>query len=251
MAVNDLWVADANGANVERLVKAAGVQTDPFWSADHTQVAYSDPQRGLRILSIKDGSDAEFTSDKSDLNPAWKSDPSTIAFSRVREKALDIFTLTVGTTDLEATPLTANPGADWDPSWSPRGDQIAFASKRDDQPAAIYVMDAQGNNQHAITTDKGIYDDPSWSPNGDWIAATRRRAVGNPKALWLIKPDGTKTQQVTDGSDSVTDPTWSANGQFIAYAAYDPTRIVVIDLQGNELYVFGAPGSDSNYPDWH
>ena len=50
--------------------------------------------------------------------------------------------------------LTNHPAEDWSPSWSPKGERIAFSSDRDgpkDGPHEIYVMDADGNNPQRLT----------------------------------------------------------------------------------------------------
>ena len=44
--------------------------------------------------------------------------------------------------------LTDNGALDWDASWSPDGDRIAFVSDRYDY-AEIFVMDADGTNTYS------------------------------------------------------------------------------------------------------
>jgi len=61
------------------------------------------------------------------------------------------------------TALTAPPGGNLQPSWSPGGCQIAFTSTRDGH-RAIYVMNADGSTQTRLTSTPAEDFSPAWSP---------------------------------------------------------------------------------------
>src|ERR1700730_9755833 len=73
----------------------------------------------------------------------------------------------------------SNSGAnDTQPSWSPDGSKIAFASDRDHAGyPSVYVMNANGGGQTRLTLDNAPYcdDQPAWSPDGSRIALTSTR----------------------------------------------------------------------------
>ena len=52
------------------------------------------------------------------------------------------------------TRLTASPGADRNPDWSPSGSRILFNTDRDGQNE-IYVMNADGTGQARLTNSPG------------------------------------------------------------------------------------------------
>src|SRR5206468_3551435 len=67
--------------------------------------------------------------------------------------------------------LTANsPSIDYDPTWSPDGTQIAFASGRENSKA-IYVVGMDGSKLRRLTPAGGADEEqPAWSPDGKQIA---------------------------------------------------------------------------------
>jgi TolB protein len=72
-----------------------------------------------------------------------------------------------------AKELTAGSENDTDPTFSPDGSEIAFASDRSGQPE-IWVMDANGENPHAVTIGSDSKSDPEFSPDGTLVAYLAR-----------------------------------------------------------------------------
>ena len=70
-----------------------------------------------------------------------------------------------------------------EPAWSPDGEQIAFASRRDGR-SHIYVMSADGSGTRQLTSGKHDDTAPAWSPDGKWIAFARDGRV------FVMTPDG-------------------------------------------------------------
>jgi Tol biopolymer transport system component len=115
--------------------------------------------------------------------------------------------------------VSAGPGKDVDPAFSPDGAQIAFESTRTGG-GDIYVMNADGTGVVQLTSDPGEDAQPTWSPNGSQIAFTR---CGSTNCnIWAMTSAGANQHQVTNGpgnADLETDPAWSPGGHWIAFRA--------------------------------
>lgn len=62
--------------------------------------------------------------------------------------------------------------------------------------ATIYISNAHGSGERALTRPGSLNYDPSWSPRGDWIVFTSERT--GPAELYRIHPDGSGLEQLTD-----------------------------------------------------
>ena len=103
-----------------------------------------------------------------------------------------------------------------EPSWSPDGAQIAFASRRDGR-SHIYAMSADGSGTRQLTSGKHEDTAPAWSPDGKWIAFARDGR------LYFVSPEGKHLRRVTTtpGGEE-REPAWAPDGKWIAFARRQP-----------------------------
>src|SRR5437660_2896397 len=146
-----------------------------------------------------------------------------IAFHSNRDGDFDIYVMNADGSGV--TQVTHNTINEFDPIWSPNGQQIAFGRISGCCAAAVVVINADGSGERVLA-DNGFPG--AWSPDGRQIAFNRNGDV------YVMNVDGSGVTQLThDGTASPT--AWSPNGQQIAFIS---TR------DGDEeIYVMNTDGS--------
>jgi TolB protein len=120
---------------------------------------------------------------------------------------------------------------DIDPTWSPDGSMIAFASSRAGD-RQLFVMNADGSNIRQITNLSDMGGRSTWSPDGTKLAFYRGE-FGN-RNIHIINVDGTGLVQLTNGGDNLG-PSWSPDGNWIAFTSFRDGN--------NEIYIMHPDGT--------
>ena len=200
------------------------------WGLDKFDIYTANPDgSGTQRLTKNDVYTAEGT-----LSP----DGKTIVFTSLKDGDLEIYTINVDGSNLHR--LTNAPGYDGGPFFSPDGKRIVYrayhptdstelAQYRDllhqsivrPNRMEIWVMNADGSEQHQITHLGGANFAPFFTPDGKRIIFSSNYT--NPHSgefdLYLIDDDGSSLEQVTNATGFDGFPQFSPDGKHLVFAS--------------------------------
>lgn len=145
--------------------------------------------------------------------------------------------------------LTRESGMDWDPSWSPDGKEIVYASDADGD-WEIYVVNLESKDVVQLTDNK-LYDGhPRWSPMGNRIVFDTER--GGDWEIFTMDSDGKNVKAVTENSAADWMPAWSPDGQWIVYVSNrdGDAEIYIVDASGKNQSKLTNNDTQDLYPLW-
>jgi hypothetical protein len=229
----DVWTMNGDGTSPTRLTTNYNAEANPTVSPDGSRIAY-EFLRGIWIMNA-DGSGKQALTDgtATDEDPAFSADGTRIAFAR----SGDIWAMNVDGSGV--TNLTNSPNnQEFDPSWSPLGDKIAYTRIGCDPSnfgaACVYAMNTDGTGQTNLTPEtsmpqcpnqpgyfhNGASREPAWSPDGSLIAFSGALICPHTtgRDIWVMSATGgAKTNLTNDNGTNDKRPVFSPDGTKILF----------------------------------
>jgi len=239
---DEIYVMDANGANVVQLTHHPGFDGAPAWSPDGAKIAFQSNRTGnmhIYVLSLADSSINNLTGQATaeHVDAAWSPDGRKIAFASNRDGNYNIYVMNAqdGSGVDNLTEQTS--GDNHNPVWSPDGSKIAFQTTRH-RNSEIYVMDADGSNQRNLTNHLQNDWHPAWSPDGAKIVFISDRD-GKYEIYLMNAHDGSGQTNLSNRPDSYEwRPSFSPDGTKIIFST-DRDRNPD-GSKNDEIYVMNA-----------
>lgn len=174
----DLFLMDADGRGAVRLTRTGNAdEVLPSWAPDGRKLAFtvttevsggwqSDVYR-MRLA----GGDVRrltFTPKAKEFAPDWAPDGTLIAFTKQVERRHRYGIATVSPAGEDAAWLVVNPRSndgytDFNPSWSPDSQWVAFSRDHGDDPYVdVFKVRREGSEVQAVTELNGLAENPVW-----------------------------------------------------------------------------------------
>ena len=178
----------------------------------------------------------------------YASDVPYIAFSSNRSGNYDIYMMDIKGKNLQQ--LTDHPANEFESTFSPDGQRMAYVSTRHDGYPEIYVMNLNTKVSHRLTYHPKHDRNPAWSPDGRWIAFDSNRKGAH--HIYKIEPDGGNLQRLTHGEgDRNYNAAWSPDSQSIAFfSSREVLGIYIMDADGGNPRRLANQPRSGRMPSW-
>ena len=270
----DIWVMETDGSSPVQLTNVTGLDQNPAWSHDATQIAFVSERSGDKEIWTMDSDGNNQTNRTNDagedFEPTWGMTPNgeRIYFHSDRDGDFEIYWMTP--TGGSQTNITSAPSAqDSSPDLSTDGQMIVFDTDRDtgvNPNVEIYTMTYAGGNVTRLTDDSAADFDPVWSPDGTMIAFVSDRD-GNNEIYVMDAVDadndgnGDNLIRLTDSLGVDEWPSWSEDGNHIIFGSVrsgnfeiyqmDPVDFSPVDGNGDNLVnLTNTTLANETRPDW-
>ncbi len=215
-----IFVANRDGSNPQRLTWNAARNTEPAWSPDGRQIAFTSQPWGeaadIWVMGI-DGSNAvKVTADQegSKRSAAWSPQPvnghTRLAYSQETGGSAYIWSMRTDGTDRQL--LTGDASYfDTEPAWSPDGRTLVFQRTGNATFGDLYLVGSTGGPTRALTPHNPLMHGQfgaAWSPDGRLIAFSSKHQDGQHYQIWTVWSDGTRLAQRTTDLRTHSDPSW-------------------------------------------
>ena len=201
-----LYVMNADGSNVKRLVDSPAVCYMPSWqrTASGERIVFGLHGDRPEMASIAaDGSGLTILGEGHD--PTLAPDGKQICYTGHVSGGVTVFTMLLdGSNKTQIVKEASRVGATF-PNWSPDSKTIVFSFPVD-KALELFLVNADGTNLRQLTNLQKVATPAAWSSDGEWISFryTDERYWSDPETMkkvyaekpqdkrpvWVIRPDG-------------------------------------------------------------
>ncbi len=237
-----ICIMNADGSNYRRLTTEDDVRHFyPSISPDGQSIVYSASNKQSKHYEIYEmvlstGAEKALTYAIGDLNaPEISPDGKTIVFTRYMNDPDKPNTWLM---DRDGSNLRqVSTIAAWDPTWSPDGTRILFASYKDNL-SQLFIINLDGTGLHQVSDLPDLRGRSDWSQFGQIVTYS-----GKPwfRELFIMNADGSNQRQLSPSGGNSQGPGFSPDGKWVVFTSYFDKYN---DINGCEIYIIRVDGTD-------
>ena len=145
----------------------------------------------------------------------WSPDGLSIALTSDRTGDPEIYLARADGSGLRA--VTARPGRDAHPAFTPDGRTVLFQSPEEADAVRLFAHSLDSGATRRLTRNDGFCGVPAASPNGDRIAFMCRKARGESWRLFVMSSAGSPATAIGDGPGDDQVPVWTPDGNALVF----------------------------------
>ena len=247
-----LYVADADGANQQRVLETRFPLMSPAWSPDGQWLAYvsfETKHSAVYVQLVRTGERRQVSA-RAGVNgaPQWSPDGKKLALTLGGGGGNpDIFVLDLASQGL--TRITEDPAIDTEPEWAPDGRSIYFTSDRAGSPQIYQIGTQSGAKPKRITFGGSYNARPRISADGTLLAMV---TLDNGNYRIAVQELATSAVRVLSHGHLDESPSFAPNGATLIYAERDASRGELATVSTDGLTGLRLKGSEGEVrePAW-
>lgn len=187
-------------------------------------------------VNLSTGEVKQLTNKTGNLNgPEISPDGKSIVFKRATGSDRNIIMLMDRN---GGNPINIPHAEGWDPTWSPDGKYILFAS---DESGSIqlYTIRTDGKQLQQISNLPAIRGRSDWSSDGKYIVTYSGDSWA--REVYIMNADGSNVHVISPTGGNSQGPSFSPDGKWVTFTAYFDHPG---DIHGCEIYIMRIDGTD-------
>ncbi len=261
--IPQIYLMYADSSGLRPITNEQDGACQPDWSPDGMKLVYIVPCRAktkgdvyenssLYIINVDGtGRTALPVAIGGDFDPAWSPDGKQIAFTSLRNGAMDIYVINLENNQVtqitDARAISAGFYARY-PAWDPFGRQLAYTFKRGSTTQLWVTTNASTNvskpNDLLVVQPSSSMADylPTWSPDGVYVIFNETNSDGSaPAWLMRIRYEDRNTKQavrVPIEPPPVKDASFSSDGFWLVFESWPD------DSYNQDIYIATITGAN-------